>query len=198
MIVKDTFVEKILESLQFKAEVTVDLLNSFFLSKSEARRDYYRFLTRGPRQFKTDWADRYRKRRQFYNTLNYLRREGLIRRTECENSSVWDITKQGLKQLKYIYTRKKNVFSSATAGFDPPVGSGITIVAFDIPESAKKARSWIRVCLKEMEFKMLQKSVWMGKIKIPEDLLDDLRKINIINSIEIFSVGKTGTIKQVV
>lgn len=197
MITKDTFVEKVLEFLQSEAEVTVDLLNSFLLSKSEARRDYHRFLRHGPRQFKTDWADLYRKRRQFFNTLNYLRREGLIKRNENADFSIWSITKYGLKRLKNIRQRKKNLFSSSTAIFDSPSGGGITVVAFDIPESAKKARAWIRRCLKEMEFKMLQKSVWVSSGSVmDEDFVHALRERNLLNYVHIFSVNKRGTINK--
>ena len=43
---------------------------------------------------------------------------------------------------------------------------------------------------------MLQKSVWIGKTILPEELLDDLERLNLLSYVEIFAITKTGTIKQ--
>lgn len=193
-----TLVEKILELLQPKAGVTVDLLGAFLTSRSGSYRKYHRFLRHGPRQFKTDWSDWYRKRRQFFNTLNYLRREGLIIKNKKKNTSSWFITKRGKERFKLIRVRKKDPFSKKFTEFNALRGGGITIVAFDIPEQKRRARDWIRVCLGEMEFRMLQKSVWVSRGNvIDEDFIHALRERDLLEYVHIFSVNRRGTIRRV-
>lgn len=178
--------------------MTVDLFKSFFMSKSEARRDYRRFLSQGPRQFKTDWADIYRKHRQFYNTLNYLQHEGLVVKKEKGKSSFWNITKRGIERLRYIRDRSQNNFSKFSVSLDPPTGSGLIIVAFDIPEKERRARDWVRACLREMEFKLLQKSVWVSRGNaIDEDFIHAIRERKLLPHVHIFSVNKRGTIHEI-
>ena len=68
-------VEKILELLQFQAEVTVDFLVSAFYGKLGSSQDLKRFIKYGPHQFRSDLADIYRRRRLFYGMLQYLKQE---------------------------------------------------------------------------------------------------------------------------
>ena len=44
---------------------------------------------------------------------------------------------------------------------------------------------------------MIHKSVWIGKEKIPQELIIDLEELKILNFVEIFEVTKQGTLKKV-
>ena len=44
---------------------------------------------------------------------------------------------------------------------------------------------------------MVHKSVWVGNIKLPEQLVLDLDRMNILEFIEIFEVSKTGTLRKI-
>ena len=192
------YVEKILEALQFRAELTVDLARSLFLPKQEFRRNYIRFLERGPRQFKHDWAGMYRERRKFYNTLDYLRRNGFISKSsDEEKKNSWKITEGGTKRLSAIQDNKKDLYSLRHTYYSTPSGSGVIIVTFDIPEKERRARDWIRNALVSMEFRMLQKSVWISRgRKIDEDFIHALRERELLKHVHIFSISNRGTIQE--
>lgn len=193
-----TLAEKILDFLQFEAEITVHIFQTCFTQKTEARREFRRFLAYGPRQFKVNWADWYRKRRQFYNTLNYLHREKLIARKRKKGNSLWSITSHGIERLRQAQAERKHPFSLTTIDFRPPQGKGMTIVAFDIPEQKKRARIWIRKCLREMNFRILQKSVWMSKGgKVDDNFIFALRDRGLLDCVHIFSVNHQGTIREI-
>ena len=68
------------------------------------------------------------------------------------------------------------------------------VIIFDIPEKERYKRDWIRVSLLQLGFKMLQKSVWIGKVKIPEEFINDLKFMKIHSCVHIFSAEKLGTI----
>ena len=70
------------------------------------------------------------------------------------------------------------------------------IVVFDVPEKERRKRDWLRSVLKRLELKMVQKSVWIGKVKIPKELLDDLFNLKLLDYVEIFEVSKSGSLRQ--
>ena len=74
----------------------------------------------------------------------------------------------------------------------------MVIVIFDVPEKEKWKREWLRNTLRELGMKNVQKSVFIGKVKIPELFLENMRKLHAIDYVEIFEIGKTGTLKHVV
>ena len=76
-------------------------------------------------------------------------------------------------------------------------GDKLIIIAFDIPEKLRRKRNWIRKVLVGLDFKMIQKSVWQGTTKIPEDFLQDLNDLKIIDFIEIFQISKKGSLEKI-
>ncbi|MBI2635441.1 MAG: CRISPR-associated endonuclease Cas2, partial [Parcubacteria group bacterium] len=71
----------------------------------------------------------------------------------------------------------------------------LKVVIFDIPEKQKHKREWLRGQLQDLGFKMIQKSVWMGKRKFPKEFLEDIRDLKLLAYVEIFSVTKTGSMR---
>ena len=67
----------------------------------------------------------------------------------------------------------------------------------DIPESERKKRAWLRSALKNLNFKMIQQSVWIGKVRIPEEFLRDLRNMHLTEYVEIFEISKAGSLQQI-
>ena len=193
-----SLVEKILEVLQGQAENTVDLIDIAMSDRSTSYRKARRSLLHGPPEFKTDWAYAYRQRRVFYATLNRLKKQGLVTGRKSGRRSVWKITKRGLKRLGFLWENRNNPFLLRNLDLArEPRKSGITIVAFDIPEREKFKRQWLRGCLKLLGFSLLQKSVWIGKRRLPEKFVHALRKEGMLGSIQIFGISKTGTIETI-
>ena len=64
------------------------------------------------------------------------------------------------------------------------------IVFFDIPEKLRKERAWLRFQLYGLGYQPLQKSVFLGKFSLTEDIFREIiiRKLN--NFIRIITVGE--------
>lgn len=133
------------------------------------------------------------KRKNNLQSLLYqLKKQGFIKKEDRKRGGLWIITLAGKKQLEKLKQTEKlpKLF------YKKEIDDGLNIVIFDIPEKYKTKRNWLRRCLLELEFIMLQKSVWTGKNKLPEEFLKDLEELKIIEFIHIFKVSKTGTLKN--
>ncbi len=189
------FVELLLAALQFQAEGLLTLGDILLSTREETRRWFYRIPTEERQWFKKNWADAYRDRRQFHHTLQYLKRQGLVVKKTKSHKSGWALTERGIERMMRYKKAREDPFSGANAIFVKPRGSGITIVAYDIPERERRKRDWMRRCLIEMGCEMVQKSVWVAKGTIDEDFIHALRDRDLLGHVHIFSVTKQGTIR---
>ena len=130
--------------------------------------------------------------KQINNLIYRLKRDGLIINKGA--GVVPLLTQEGkyfLKELKGdIYKGYLPVFSK----YKKEIGKDLIIIIFDIPERLVSKRNWLRSVLKILGYSLLQKSVWIGKTKIPQELIVDLKKLEIIQCIHIFTVKKAGTL----
>lgn len=192
-----TFVELILTVLQKQAEITVAALDTLLSDPHELRSKRYRLYAYGPPGFKTNWADAYRRRRKFYDTLNYLKREGLVKKKKGGRNSRWVVTSLGRERIEKMKEYQRDPLSSANSYFSNPRGRGLTVVAFDIPERERRKRKWIRSSLMHMGFRFLQKSVWVGTGQVDEEFVLALRERDMLEYVHLFSVDSRGTVKEV-
>lgn len=128
-----------------------------------------------------------RKKHNFQLILSKLKREGLVQKKENK----WSITSAGKEKLSKLLKRLPRHRYSKEAD------STVKIVIFDIPEKEQRKRAWLRRRLNELGFKILQKSVWMGKVKLPEEFIENLREYKVSQYVNIFEVTKTGSIRVV-
>ncbi|OGF74791.1 CRISPR-associated endonuclease Cas2 [Candidatus Giovannonibacteria bacterium RIFCSPHIGHO2_02_43_13] len=128
------------------------------------------------------------RRQEFFNLLNYLQRKGFVEKKKTDAGIFWKITSGGLVKLKIL----KNKSTDYQADSD----GNLKIIIFDVPEKERKLRAWLRSALKILGFRMLQQSVWIGKGRIPELFLFDLRQKNLLPYIHIMEVNKGGTVKE--
>ncbi len=135
-----------------------------------------------------------KEKQKFYNLLSYLRRRGFVEKKKTRGNKVlWKLTKNGLDWLK----KKRIKNNHPILSFKPSKAikeDYSKIIIFDIPENDKWKRNWLRQSLKNLGFFMLQKSVWMGKNKLPEEFIFNLREFKILPHIHIFEVKEKGTI----
>lgn len=109
----------------------------------------------------------------FNKNLNRLKEKGIIGIIDKQIS----INRQKLNQLyKYrlIYAKPEN--------------KSKIIIIFDIPETERKTRNWLRNQIKLWGFTMIQKSVWLGNSPLPEEFQDRVKLLNIKRYIKIFNV----------
>ncbi len=137
-----------------------------------------------------------REKQKALNFLYKLKRDGLIE-AKRGNIRKFKLTFRGLAKLKFLYKRNVSVIPSPVKYGEQKNGSPI-IVVFDIPEKERAKRNWLRAVLKNFGFKMIQKSVWFGKKKIPHELVEDIKNQKLVDCIEILEISKSGTLRQII
>ena len=135
-----------------------------------------------------------RERQRFADLLYRLRKDGLVEDAKRNGKILLNLTQKGKEILEKL--RAKKDIALPDVKYKNQTDNVLKIVIFDIPESERRKRVWLCSALRDLEFTMLQKSVWTGKIKFPEDFMNDLKKLGLLSRIEIFAISKTGSLKQ--
>ncbi|MBI2053257.1 MAG: hypothetical protein HYT41_00720 [Candidatus Sungbacteria bacterium] len=107
------------------------------------------------------------------------------------------LTRIGKERNRQCGVRRRDPFSSEKIIFAKPAGSGITLVAYDIPEKDRRKRNWLRMCLVEMGCEKIQKSVWVAKGSIDEGFVHALRERRLLGNVHVLAVTREGTISQI-
>ena len=133
-------------------------------------------------------------KRRFDDLLYRLRKDELIDDVNGGKGSFLRLTQSGKEILNKLRNIKDKAMPSAK--YQSQNNDNLKIIIFDIPEEDRRKRVWLRSALKNLNFTMLQKSVWAGKSKLPHEFAIDLNKLKIISYVEIFAISKTGSLKQ--
>ena len=184
---------KILEFLENSARAVGDLFFIFSLPYGTSL---------GKMEYSLRKRDRERNRREirnqnkqsFYELLYHLRKDELVEETQKEDGRFLKLTLKGRVQLEKFRLLRSSLLPRSKYEFEKE--DTLKIVIFDIPEKEKRKRNWLRVVLKNLNFQMLQKSVWVGKTKLPKEFVMNLDKLDLTNYVEIFAINKTGSLKQ--
>ncbi|OGI94768.1 hypothetical protein A3A03_02705 [Candidatus Nomurabacteria bacterium RIFCSPLOWO2_01_FULL_40_18] len=72
-----------------------------------------------------------------------------------------------------------------------PAKTEKVLISFDIPETKKKVRDWLRNQIKYWDFEMIHKSLWVGNGPLPKEFNERLRQLSINNNVRVFKVRKT-------
>ncbi|MEX2013318.1 MAG: CRISPR-associated endonuclease Cas2 [Parcubacteria group bacterium] len=65
------------------------------------------------------------------------------------------------------------------------------IVMYDIPHEKKKERDWFRRQLKNFDYTMIQKSVWVGPSPLPKDFRDYVELIGLRKQLKTFKLARS-------
>lgn len=188
--------KKILEILSIAAIDAVDYLDAFLSAGYGASMNKleYEFRKRKEAREKAFLQEqeisRYHQR--CYSFAHKLKRDGLIAEKKKDGRRLLSITAKGRQKLQQLRDE-----SLPQKQYNASPYNRSTIIVFDIPESERRKRAWLRDVLGNLGFKMLQKSVWVGKTKVPQDFIDDLVKLRLIQYVEIFEISKRGSIERV-
>ena len=71
-----------------------------------------------------------------------------------------------------------------------PTKTNKVFIIFDIPEKKKKVREWIRNQIKDWDFEMVQKSVWLGYGPLPKEFLERLKILKVDGGVKIYNLQK--------
>lgn len=134
-------------------------------------------------------------KRRFDAIMYKLEKDGLMARAQTKSGNAFKITGKGKNKINALKEKR----DQAPRTVYPYENHGnLMIVTFDIPEKERKKRNWLRIVLINFGFRMLQKSVWIGKVKIPAEFIRDLKELGLAHYVEIFEVGKSGTLREVI
>ena len=114
-------------------------------------------------------------------SLAYMRKKGLLK---YDNEKI-KITREGQKYIR----RKFDSLRQFSCKFDRDAPRNL-IVMFDIPETKKAEREWLRWHLKKFDYLMLQKSVWVGPSPLPKEFLNYVERIGIKDGFKTFKLAK--------
>lgn len=183
---------KILEFLEEGVTTIIDLGAAVAGGGSiaQVQRKFEKYHFKHPSQLEKS-KELVQKRNKLAKLLYKLKKEGLI----TEKGDGLKLTFQGRRKLDIL--RKKLTARLPVKDYPKEKDDKFKIIIFDIPESQRHKRAWLRSVLISLDFSLLQKSVWFGKSKIPQDLIEDLEKLELLPFVEIFEVSKTGSIKLI-
>jgi DNA-binding transcriptional regulator PaaX len=120
-------------------------------------------------------------RNSLSGTLAYIQKIGLAEK----NDEKLILTLKGQKYIK----RKIDSLQQFYFNFDKNAPKNL-IVMFDVPETKKAEREWLRWHLKKFNYFMIQKSVWVGPSPLPKEFLGYIEKIKIKDGFKTFKLAK--------
>lgn len=130
------------------------------------------------------------KKRHLQIYISKLKKSGLI---EKNSSGSLKLTDDGLKKLKLL--KRKKILNPKSYSRKP--GERLTIVSYDIPTKYNKERDILREMLTQLGFKLIHKSVWIGKVCVPRQFIEALNLMDILKSVEVMEVTKTGSLREI-
>lgn len=92
--------------------------------------------------------------------------------------------------------RKRNFYHTAFSSPFTKDSSKNLILMYDVVEEKKKERDWFRRQLKNFDYIMIQRSVWVGPSPLPKEFLDYVRGIGLRDHLKTFKLAKAYTGKE--
>lgn len=117
----------------------------------------------------------------FSSTMSRLKKKGFVE----IKSRKWILTKAGKEYFKE--KRKLSLKFASPFALNSPKN---LLLMFDIPESKRAERNWLRWHLQEFQYFMIQKSVWVGPSPLPKKFGAHLKEMGLYNCIKTFKLIK--------
>ncbi|PIR86837.1 MAG: hypothetical protein COU11_03195 [Candidatus Harrisonbacteria bacterium CG10_big_fil_rev_8_21_14_0_10_49_15] len=144
-------------------------------------------------KFKIPEAKLNKSAKKRFSQLTYeLRRDQLI--AIDPKSQKFQITTTGRDWLHQFLKKKSPELPEYNPKTQPQ--KTVTVFSYDIPEKQRIYRNWVRATVVSFGMKPLQQSVYIGKIKLPEEFIKDLVSFELDEYVEIFEITKAGTLRQ--
>ena len=146
------------------------------------------------KHYKEELQNTRKKKRRFDDLLYHLKKDNLVSNTIKGGKSFLKLTRNGKEYLEKLRLIKSNILPNNR--YHKKDENLFKIVIFDVPEREKRKRAWLRAALKNLDFTMLQKSVWIGRVKLPREFISAIDDLDLSSHVEIFAISKTGSLKQ--
>ena len=131
------------------------------------------------------------EKHRFQVAIHKLQKQGLIKKEKIGERMRLVITALGRKKQEHL---ERYGGMPAVGKYKGEKSAETMLVIFDVPEKERYKRVWLRMALIALGFHKVQKSVWMGAVRLPKDFIYDIEKLDLAEHIHIFSVNKTGTL----
>ena len=124
----------------------------------------------------------------FQKYLSKLKGQGLILENSSKQIYLSDKGKKKLNKFKSSFSLNRDLYNKK-------IGDRVVVISYDIPIAFNKERNILRDMLRTLGFNLVHKSVWVGKVVLPERFVTDLSKLGVLDFVEILEVTKEGTLK---
>jgi len=186
---KGEIIYKILNSLDDEILDYVDFTSAFLRAGYGATGGKINYEFRKIQDKRTKRQLEKEKILKFKNFLAKLKNNGLI--LENESKQIY-LSEKGKKKLNKF----KNSPLLNKEDYKKKMGERVVVISYDIPIAFNRERNILRDMLRMLGFNLIHKSVWIGKVLLPERFVADLSKLGIIDYVEILEVTKNGTLKS--
>jgi DNA-binding transcriptional regulator PaaX len=115
------------------------------------------------------------------STLSRLKKKGCV---ELQKDG-WQLTMSGKDFFKKSIKTMPNFESSFKQNAPKDM-----IVMFDIPESERRQRDWLRITLKNFDYVLIQQSVWVGPSPLPLDFVAYLKEEGYEKYLQTFKLSQ--------
>jgi DNA-binding transcriptional regulator PaaX len=113
--------------------------------------------------------------------INRLKRLAYI----SSDEDGWIITKSGQE----YFIKKRKILKQFDSSFKLNSPRNL-LLTFDIPELRKYEREWLRRHLEKFNYKLIQRSVWVGPSPLPKDFVEYLKEIKLSKCIKTYKFSK--------
>lgn len=112
----------------------------------------------------------------YYQNIYRLKKRGIL---EDKNNTIY-LSQKGKILFQNLYRKIK----------DEPLKNNKILMIFDIPETKRKVRTWIRNQIKEWDFEMVQKSVWIGYGPLPKEFIERLKYLKVSDGVKVYNLKR--------
>ena len=147
---------------------------------------YFRILKKASKEWKKI------NERYLRETIKKLYQSKLIDYKENNDGTVMlTLSEKGKNKLHNF----QNSFPLNKDLYKKKIGETVIVISYDIPIAFNRERNILRDMLRMLGFNLVHKSVWVGKVILPERFITDLNRLGIMDYVEILEVTKNGTLE---
>jgi hypothetical protein len=127
----------------------------------------------------------YRKK-HFYHFVNYLKKNGYIKIKNLEDKKGILLTQKG--RNKALSARLKLLEQEKISKLKKRKDGRWLMITFDIPESEREWRDFLREKLQDLGFVFFQKSIWVSPYNVQDEMEKFLRENQLDKYVRIFLI----------
>ncbi len=125
-----------------------------------------------------------------------LEKKGFIEKGIMEDELCLRLTQLGSDYLRKQQQRKKEKSILEINPEKVKWDGKWRVVVFDIPEKNRRVRQALRMGLRMLEFKLLQKSVWVSKVDCTKELRKYIRELSLSDYVLVFETKDLGIMQR--